>query len=98
MKKTALCIMMACLSLCFYPHSLSASNVAINKTATEISIDPSIGKTISATPAQIKEAQNSPIRLKELIRKNHSQKKDGPVLIISGAGLLLIIILLILLL
>ncbi len=100
MKKTALCVMMACLSLCFYPYHLSAADVATDKTInTEAAIDPAMGKTITITPEEMRDVEKNPGHLKQLIKKNHATtKKGGPVLIISGAGLLLIIILLLILL
>ena|ERR1041385_85592 len=99
MKKKAICLMIACLSLFAYPE-LKAGTAATSNQNTEVVIPPHL------TPAMEKKVNEFKKHHPDIFKKEKAadtssaegMKRDGGVLIISGGALLIIIILLILLL
>jgi hypothetical protein len=101
MKKKAICLMIACLSLFAYPGMLNAGTAVAADKNTETVIPPHL------TPALEKKVTELKKHHPDIFKKDKSAadasdanggKRDGGVLIISGGALLLIIILLIILL
>lgn len=100
MKKRAICLMIAGLSLFAYPYKLSAGNEFTGKERTELIIPP-VSALMQKKVDTFK--QNHPdIFKKDNVSKEEkmvqAKKAMGGVLIISTGALLIIILLLILLL
>ena len=101
MKKKAVCLMIACLSLFAYPYKLKAGNEVIGNEKTEI-VPPVLNPVMEKKVNEFKKHHPG---IFSKARKNAAEnssaegmKRDGGVIIISGGALLIIIILLILLL
>lgn len=102
MKKKAVCLMIACLSLFTYPGLLKAgAAAAVNPVNTEAVIPPNL------SPAMEKKINEFQKHHPDLFKKDKKTagtsssegvKRDGGVLIISGGALFLILIILLIIL
>jgi hypothetical protein len=98
MKKSAICLMIACLSLFASPVIVNAGTIAENKATTEVPVlPPALEKKVDKFKKNHPE-MFSKKETKEAENAKATSEHGGGVVYISGGALLLIIILLIILL